>query len=148
MNDRANGQGRDAALRAFRSQAGPAWRWQLAQRPPSAVLRGGDAYLHTAYAFQHSAGRDPASAGREHALVAAAAALHRNADQGHMLKILVLGGCDRQEIARCLGIDEQTVVWWEALFFDVRPTLDAWAGFSRTSSGRSRPRAMAPSRPR
>jgi hypothetical protein len=116
----------------FRFHYGPDWRWRVAglaatDTLPLALLES-DTQIQRA--VEYLALRAERSSGeffRQHqqALIHAAVGLWDRAALAAILKVLVLGGCKRANIAARLGQAEEVIDTTEALFFDVRGQLDA-----------------------
>lgn len=105
---------------------GPAWRWELALSQPCEISFGrrpyGDALAKQAAHYVElwrSLGLEDAT--RLVPLVAAAHRLDTDGALCRKLKILVLGGCETDDIASRLDLGSTEVGGWEKLFFDVRP---------------------------
>jgi hypothetical protein len=114
-----------------RFSGGPSWRWQLAKQlaADSSCETGRvvDRYVLDAREYLIERGRDPEKEEwtPELSRVAAAEALTKELSICDALKVLVLGDCPVEDIARRLESDAAVIATWELLFFDVREALAA-----------------------
>lgn len=115
-----------------RRHDGPAWRMRFAEeqvrRPARRLLQAADEPVRAALAYLRASADGPEGrerAAREQPTVATAVRLEADAVACQSMKILTLGACPRTEIAARLGVAEEIVATWEALFFDVRACREA-----------------------
>lgn len=104
---------------------GPAFRWKIAKRLANSqrLVRSQQTDEQTQHASNYlrmyrEVGREPA--GRKYPTLAAACGLAENEQSFQTLKLSILGGLPRAEVAARLVAEQQVIDVAEALFFDIR----------------------------